>query len=290
MQHSSESVPFEFDTSSRGVNQHSHMKVPSNSTTMPPSSPTAEPSPTKLPSVVPSTTTPSTPPSAIPFQSPVSKPTNSSVNSPSSSAISTNRPKRSTKPITHLTYDGSKKSYTGKSYNVHLAKTSSASPAAQLAYFCYIGDILINKAKAVKDPDTLSYDEAMQDADSHHWIDSAILEVDELTEHGTWIEVPITSVPSPESPTRMQKNRKRASSSTNSPIQNKKKNKTSHHTSKVGVSNKKSRYNTGTSNKHSKKKSTSDIINDSFSLPSASNTSTTGASIGPIGIRYQRFR
>ena len=53
---------------------------------------------------------------------------------------------------------------------------------------------MTNKAKTTKDPDTSTYDEAMNDSDTHHWIDSAILEVHELSEHGTWIEVPIESV------------------------------------------------------------------------------------------------
>ena len=35
----------------------------------------------------------------------------------------------------------------------------------------------------------------MSDMDRSHWISAAIKEIDDLTEHGTWEEVPIESVP-----------------------------------------------------------------------------------------------
>ena len=162
-----------------------------------------------------STATPTTVPTAVPTDSPTSPSINPSssltnapmaapraIPSPSASSSSTSatsatssRPSRARKPVTRLTYDGSKSSYTGKLYNVCLEETAAASLEAIIAYFSFAGNVFINKARAIKDPDTLSYDEAMQDVDCLHWIDSAVLEVNELTEHGTWIEVSIESVP-----------------------------------------------------------------------------------------------
>lgn len=42
-----------------------------------------------------------------------------------------------------------------------------------------------------KDPDTLSWDEAMKSPDKEKWLDAAQIELDALVNHGTWIEVPI---------------------------------------------------------------------------------------------------
>ena len=47
-------------------------------------------------------------------------------------------------------------------------------------------------AKKVKDPDTLSFDEAMKDVDRELWIKAAELEIGELEAHGVWIEVPLS--------------------------------------------------------------------------------------------------
>jgi hypothetical protein len=148
-------------------------------------------------SEAPSTSDPANMPSNIPSSiTPThNNPTPPAASNKTPTPQSSSRPTRARQQVTRLTYDGSKSSYTGKSYNVNLAETSAASSQCLLAYFCYLGDLLTNKAKAIKDPDTLTYDEAMQDADSFHWIDASILEVDELSEHGTWMEVPLESVP-----------------------------------------------------------------------------------------------
>jgi hypothetical protein len=48
------------------------------------------------------------------------------------------------------------------------------------------------KASSKKsDPDILNYDEAMSSPERPHWVEASILEVTELEEHNTWIEVPI---------------------------------------------------------------------------------------------------
>lgn len=39
------------------------------------------------------------------------------------------------------------------------------------------------------DPDTLSYDDAMADADKDEWKKAATKEIEVLVEKGTWIEV-----------------------------------------------------------------------------------------------------
>ena len=46
------------------------------------------------------------------------------------------------------------------------------------------------KARAVKDPDTLTYDEAMRSEDRSKWIESAQVEISALVKQGTWVEVP----------------------------------------------------------------------------------------------------
>ena len=51
-------------------------------------------------------------------------------------------------------------------------------------------------AASSKDPDTLTYDEAMSDPDVIEWRKSANLEIRSLEEHDTWIEVPITEATS----------------------------------------------------------------------------------------------
>ena len=48
------------------------------------------------------------------------------------------------------------------------------------------------------DPDTLSFNEAMNDVDSDEWRKAALKEIQALEERGTWIEVDIKSVPSKE--------------------------------------------------------------------------------------------
>ncbi len=45
------------------------------------------------------------------------------------------------------------------------------------------------KARATKDPDTFSFDEAMQSPDRALWLEAAKREIDQLTAKGTWVEV-----------------------------------------------------------------------------------------------------
>jgi hypothetical protein len=47
------------------------------------------------------------------------------------------------------------------------------------------------KARAVKDPDTLSYQEAMASSDKEKWMDAAQKEISGLESKGTWEEVPM---------------------------------------------------------------------------------------------------
>ena len=48
------------------------------------------------------------------------------------------------------------------------------------------------------DPDTLSFEEAMSDADNNEWRNAALKEIQALEEKGTWCEVDINDVPSSE--------------------------------------------------------------------------------------------
>eukprot|EP00957_Ditylum_brightwellii_P170615 12986726-Ditylum_brightwellii.AAC.1 len=54
------------------------------------------------------------------------------------------------------------------------------------------GGIFVSKKN--KDPDILSYHEAMHHPDQEKWIKSAIKEINELEDHDVWEEVPIASV------------------------------------------------------------------------------------------------
>ena len=45
-----------------------------------------------------------------------------------------------------------------------------------------------------RDPDTLSFEEAMKDSDREKWIEAAQNEIKELEQHKAWIEVPISEV------------------------------------------------------------------------------------------------
>ena len=130
-------------------------------------------------------------PPSTPSPDPTHTPSTITISSPSASPSASSRPSRNRKPVERLTYDGSKQSFTGKSYLVNIASVASAGATNVCAYFQHLHDIIICKAKITDDPDTLSYDQAMSDADCDHWIDSAVKEIESLEEHGTWNEIPI---------------------------------------------------------------------------------------------------
>ena len=58
-------------------------------------------------------------------------------------------------------------------------------------------EIAVYKASN-SDPDTLSFDEAMNDVDSEEWRKAALKEIEQLQEKGTWREISIHEVPSGE--------------------------------------------------------------------------------------------
>ena len=60
----------------------------------------------------------------------------------------------------------------------------------EMAHSNNIVNLAVCKA-AVSDPDTLSYDEALRDDDVEKWKVAAQLEISQLEEKGTWIEVPV---------------------------------------------------------------------------------------------------
>ena len=70
-------------------------------------------------------------------------------------------------------------------------RDSQGLPAHFASFFSYVGAIAPNVYKAsVSDPDTLSYDEAMRDSNKPDWMAAATLEINNLSQKGTWIEVP----------------------------------------------------------------------------------------------------
>ena len=88
---------------------------------------------------------------------------------------------RTRKPPTRLGFDGSQ----GHGYSAFFANfLYSHCPPESLpdSPFGY-------KARAVPDPDTLTYDEAMQSSDHSKWIESAQTEINALVKQGTWEEV-----------------------------------------------------------------------------------------------------
>lgn len=50
--------------------------------------------------------------------------------------------------------------------------------------------------RAVKDPDLLTFDEAMSDPDREKWMEAAQIEIDALNREGTWVEVPMSEAKS----------------------------------------------------------------------------------------------
>jgi hypothetical protein len=67
-------------------------------------------------------------------------------------------------------------------------------PAFHSAYYTAFGcttPILSTLKASVSDPDTLSFEEAMADADFAKWMEAADLEIHSLESKGTWIEVPL---------------------------------------------------------------------------------------------------
>ena len=92
----------------------------------------------------------------------------------------THPPRRSTRARTaptRLGYDGSQ----GHGYLAHFERFHETQfPAAF-------------KAKVNRDPDTLTWDEAMRSPERELWLIAAKEEIDALVKHGTWVEVPIES-------------------------------------------------------------------------------------------------
>ena len=50
----------------------------------------------------------------------------------------------------------------------------------------------VGSTKSTKDPDTLTFDEAMRSPDRDKWMEAARLEIEELIQQGTWVEVPLS--------------------------------------------------------------------------------------------------
>jgi hypothetical protein len=122
-----------------------------------------------------------------PTNLPSPAPTPTAIPSPSA------RPSRNRKPITRLTYDGTKESFTGKTYLAAASNNYASSLEAICAYFSLYYETFIGKAstKSQSDPDLFSYNEAMASPDAPHWITAACNEVQSLEEHNTWTEIPM---------------------------------------------------------------------------------------------------
>ena len=143
--------------------------MPNAEASTPPKPP---PGPPPLPPPLPSPISPSPPPET---------PTHS-VSAPPPRRISSRRTKG--KAPSRLGYDGSGKAGFYAGYNAHFATYLSHSVASP-SHAAF-------KARAVKDPDTLSYNDAMKSADKDKWCEAAKLEITELEEKGTWKEVPMS--------------------------------------------------------------------------------------------------
>ena len=79
---------------------------------------------------------------------------------------------------THLGFNGTQ----GHGYSAFFTNYlhSACPPNSNFSY----------KARAVKDPDTLTYEEAMQSDNHSKWIELAQIEISALVKQGTWVEVP----------------------------------------------------------------------------------------------------
>ena len=83
------------------------------------------------------------------------------------------------KPIDRLGFDGTQ----GYGYLAHFARFLHSTLPPDATH-------LVLKAKATKDPDTLTYDEAMNSPDKAKWQEAAQVEIKALVNQGTWKEVP----------------------------------------------------------------------------------------------------
>ena len=89
------------------------------------------------------------------------------------------RSNRTRKPIDRLGFDGTQ----GYGYLAHFARFLHSTLPPDATH-------LVLKAKATKDPDTLTYDEAMNSPDKAKWQEAAQVEIKALVNQGTWKEVP----------------------------------------------------------------------------------------------------
>ena len=120
--------------------------------------------------------------------------------SPSPSPSTPRRSTRARRPPTRLGFDGSQ----GRGYSASVATIDEALLhhfVGFASHFTSMEDDTVSatdnvppafsfKARATKDPDTLSFDEAMRSPDRALWQEAAKKEIDQLASKGTWVEVP----------------------------------------------------------------------------------------------------
>ena len=174
----------------------SQREIPSQSKRVPIFSPVPTPSPRAAPPVSSTPTfSPSPPPSPPMATSPplpkVSSPIPPlSLASPASAlqrepqAAPPRRSQRAPKPVARLTLDPNKKSY------VHTAALGLHYAEAMEQEQFNLNCLHVLKA-AASDPDTLTYDEILQDSELEEWKKAATNEIASLEENGTWEEVSI---------------------------------------------------------------------------------------------------
>ena len=95
---------------------------------------------------------------------------------PPPSSTPPRRSGRSRRAPTRLGFDGTQ----GHGYSAFFTNYLHSACPSSFGY----------KARAVKDPDTLTYEEAMRSDDRSKWIESAQIEISALVKQGTWVEVP----------------------------------------------------------------------------------------------------
>ena len=111
------------------------------------------------------------------------------LSAPQCSSHTHHSPERLVMDCSHLTYQSSSDSpYCIQQMPSHLP-TAMFGYLSELFFLSGLSSPQAMKAM-LSDPDTLSFDQAMQGEDKDKWLDAAQSEISQLTKKGTWQEVP----------------------------------------------------------------------------------------------------
>ncbi|CAJ1940544.1 unnamed protein product [Cylindrotheca closterium] len=165
----------------------------------PPAVPPVQPPPSQRENVTP---TPTNPPQPTPPPARKPQPTPTSKTAPLPSATRTSRRSNKAQPPKRFGYDGhgpagynapleSQSPETNNFYTYFLAYFNSSNIEVEHSHDCSFVPSSY-KARATKDPDVFTYNEAVNGPNSEKWTAAAKKEIEELEGKLTWIEVPMS--------------------------------------------------------------------------------------------------